>query len=40
MSDEHLALVQEVIRKPSGLVLIVGPTGSGKTTLSIRFKRT
>ncbi len=31
-SDRDLALINEAIRKPYGLVLISGPTGSGKTT--------
>lgn len=32
MSPENLALVKEAIAKPYGLILITGPTGSGKTT--------
>lgn len=32
MSEDNLALVKEAIDKPYGLVLITGPTGSGKTT--------
>jgi type II secretory ATPase GspE/PulE/Tfp pilus assembly ATPase PilB-like protein len=32
LSDEERAVVDDIIAKPSGLVLIVGPTGSGKTT--------
>ncbi len=32
LSDEQRKVVDEIIDKPSGLVLIVGPTGSGKTT--------
>jgi type II secretory ATPase GspE/PulE/Tfp pilus assembly ATPase PilB-like protein len=32
LSDPERALVDEIIAKPSGLVLVVGPTGSGKTT--------
>ena len=32
LTQDHLAVMQDVISKPSGLVLIVGPTGSGKTT--------
>lgn len=31
-SPENLALVREALAKPYGLVLITGPTGSGKTT--------
>jgi type IV pilus assembly protein PilB len=32
LSPENLALVKEAIRKPYGLILITGPTGSGKST--------
>jgi len=32
MSPDNLALVREALKKPYGLVLITGPTGSGKTT--------
>ncbi|MFN7825747.1 MAG: type IV-A pilus assembly ATPase PilB [Pseudobdellovibrionaceae bacterium] len=32
MEPEDLALFKEVIQQPQGLVLITGPTGSGKTT--------
>lgn len=32
LSENERAAVDDVIRHPSGLVLIVGPTGSGKTT--------
>lgn len=32
LSTEERAIVDDIINKPSGLVLIVGPTGSGKTT--------
>jgi type II secretory ATPase GspE/PulE/Tfp pilus assembly ATPase PilB-like protein len=32
LSEEERAVVDEVIDKPSGLVMVVGPTGSGKTT--------
>lgn len=31
-SDEELARVQRAIRKPWGMILATGPTGSGKTT--------
>lgn len=31
-SDKNLALIRKAIEKPYGLVLISGPTGSGKTT--------
>lgn len=32
LSSENLALVREALNKPHGLILITGPTGSGKTT--------
>jgi type IV pilus assembly protein PilB len=32
LSAENLALVKEALARPYGLVLITGPTGSGKTT--------
>jgi len=32
LSPEERAIVDEIIKKPSGLVMVVGPTGSGKTT--------
>jgi type II secretory ATPase GspE/PulE/Tfp pilus assembly ATPase PilB-like protein len=32
LSDKERVAVDDVIKNPSGLVLIVGPTGSGKTT--------
>lgn len=32
MSAENLAMVKEALKKPYGLILITGPTGSGKTT--------
>lgn len=32
LSASERALVDDIIAKPSGLVLVVGPTGSGKTT--------
>lgn len=32
LSPEERATVDDIITKPSGLVLVVGPTGSGKTT--------
>lgn len=32
LSEDELEVVQEIIRRPTGLVLVVGPTGSGKTT--------
>jgi type IV pilus assembly protein PilB len=32
LSPEERAIIDDIIKKPSGLVMIVGPTGSGKTT--------
>ena len=32
MNAEHLTKFSEAIRKPHGLILLTGPTGSGKTT--------
>lgn len=32
LSPQERAVVEEIVKKPSGLVLAVGPTGSGKTT--------
>jgi type II secretory ATPase GspE/PulE/Tfp pilus assembly ATPase PilB-like protein len=32
LSEVERAVVDDIIAKPSGLVLVVGPTGSGKTT--------
>ena len=32
LSTKERAVVDDIIRKPSGLVMVVGPTGSGKTT--------
>lgn len=32
LSPENMALVREALAKPYGLILITGPTGSGKTT--------
>jgi type II secretory ATPase GspE/PulE/Tfp pilus assembly ATPase PilB-like protein len=32
LSEEEHKIVSEVIKNPTGMVLIVGPTGSGKTT--------
>ncbi len=32
LSDTERKVVDDIIAKPSGLVLVVGPTGSGKTT--------
>ncbi len=32
LSDDTLASFQEIVQKPYGMVLVTGPTGSGKTT--------
>jgi type II secretory ATPase GspE/PulE/Tfp pilus assembly ATPase PilB-like protein len=32
LNEQQRSVVDEIINKPSGLVLVVGPTGSGKTT--------
>jgi len=32
MDDKSLKLLQDVIQKPHGILLVTGPTGSGKTT--------
>src|SRR5690606_5379975 len=32
MDSRTLALVDELIHKPHGIILVTGPTGSGKTT--------
>jgi type II secretory ATPase GspE/PulE/Tfp pilus assembly ATPase PilB-like protein len=32
MADENLALFREMVQKPHGMILVTGPTGSGKTT--------
>ena len=32
MSDRNLNLFKEIVQKPYGIVMVVGPTGSGKTT--------
>jgi type IV pilus assembly protein PilB len=32
MNDKTMALFREIIIKPNGIVLVTGPTGSGKTT--------
>jgi type IV pilus assembly protein PilB len=32
LSDENLELIKRAVKKPYGLILISGPTGSGKTT--------
>jgi len=32
LSSENLSLIKEALKRPYGLILITGPTGSGKTT--------
>ena len=32
LTPEHMALVKEALAKPYGLILVTGPTGSGKST--------
>lgn len=32
LSEKHRAIIKEAITKPSGMILMCGPTGSGKTT--------
>ncbi len=32
MNNDHLKIFKQLIRKPYGLILVTGPTGSGKTT--------
>jgi type II secretory ATPase GspE/PulE/Tfp pilus assembly ATPase PilB-like protein len=32
LSEQERAVIDDIITKPSGLVMVVGPTGSGKTT--------
>jgi len=32
LSPENLALLQELVHSPNGIILVTGPTGSGKTT--------
>ncbi|WP_434880490.1 GspE/PulE family protein [Bradyrhizobium sp. HKCCYLRH3061] len=31
-SDEHIATLQALLQQPNGIILVTGPTGSGKTT--------
>ncbi len=31
-ADDHLVLIREIIQRPHGILLVTGPTGSGKTT--------
>lgn len=32
LSEQERSVIDDIIKKPSGLVMVVGPTGSGKTT--------
>ncbi|MEZ4211243.1 MAG: GspE/PulE family protein [Candidatus Paceibacterota bacterium] len=32
MTEDHFKMVKEALKKPYGIILITGPTGSGKTT--------
>jgi len=32
MADTTLAALRELVRQPHGIILVTGPTGSGKTT--------
>jgi general secretion pathway protein E len=32
MNDQHLSVTEELIERPFGMILVTGPTGSGKTT--------
>jgi len=32
MEDDHRRMITEVIKRPHGMLLVTGPTGSGKTT--------
>jgi len=31
-ADDHLVLIRDIIKRPHGILLVTGPTGSGKTT--------
>ena len=31
-ADDHLSLIRDIIKRPHGILLVTGPTGSGKTT--------
>jgi type II secretory ATPase GspE/PulE/Tfp pilus assembly ATPase PilB-like protein len=32
LSDENMQMLKHIVRRPHGIMLVVGPTGSGKTT--------
>jgi type IV pilus assembly protein PilB len=32
LSQQEMTVVQDIIKRPTGMVIVVGPTGSGKTT--------
>ncbi|MBI1882680.1 MAG: type II secretion system ATPase GspE [Chlamydiae bacterium] len=32
LREDHLKMIEEMIEKPNGIVIVTGPTGSGKTT--------
>ena len=36
-SERNLKLMKQTIKKPYGLILVVGPTGSGKTIMTAEF---
>lgn len=33
LSEQNLSMLKRAVRKPHGIMLVVGPTGSGKTTM-------
>ena len=35
-TQEKLELFKSMLKRPYGIILVTGPTGSGKTTTSIR----
>lgn len=40
LREDMFAVVQEEIHKPNGMIIVTGPTGSGKTTTLYAFLRT